>query len=162
MPEAIADTSPLQYLFQLELLDILPTLYGQVLVPEAVFREVAAGRARGVALPVLESLPWIGFRRVSSAPVLPLVPDLGAGEREVLALAVELADPLVLLDDALARRFARRLEIPMTGTVGLLLKAKQIGRIERVGPFLDRLDELNFRLDEATRISVLKLAGESL
>lgn len=162
MPEAIADTSPLQYLFQLELLDILPTLYGHVLVPEAVFREISAGRARGVALPALESFPWIGRRRVSSAPVLPLVPDLGAGEREVLALAVEVTDPLVLLDDALARRFARRLEIPMTGTVGLLLKAKQIGRIERVGPFLDRLDELNFRLDEATRISVLKLAGESM
>jgi predicted nucleic acid-binding protein len=161
MPEAIADTSPLQYLFQLDLLDLLPALYQQVLIPEAVVREIAAGRSRGVALPTLESLAWIRIRMVGSAAVLPMVTDLGAGEREVLALAVELAHPLVILDDALARRFARRLEIPLTGTLGLLLKAKQIARIERVVPYLDRLEDLNFRLDMTTRASVLKLAGES-
>lgn len=160
MPEVIADTSPLQYLFQLDLLDLLPALYGRILVPDAVVRELAAGRSRGVALPEVSSLSWITIRKTVSPRILLMAPDLGAGEREVLALAVEISDPLVVLDDALARRFARRLELPLTGTLGLLLKAKQIGRIGQVIPLLERLDNLGFRLDEKTRASVLKIAGE--
>jgi uncharacterized protein len=92
--------------------------------------------------------------------VLPLVSDLGAGEREVLALALEADQPLVVLDDALARRVARRLDLALTGTLGLLLKAKQAGRIDRLKPLLDRLEALNFRLDADTRLSVLRLASE--
>jgi predicted nucleic acid-binding protein len=160
MPEVIADTSPLQYLHQLGLLDLLPELYGNVLIPESVVREIAAGHGLGVALPELKMLGWIEVRKVSGLSVLPLVSDLGAGEREVLALALESADPLVVLDDALARRVARRLEVTMTGTLGLLLKARQTGRIVRLEPLLDQLEALNFRLDRETRSSVLQLAGE--
>jgi uncharacterized protein len=160
MPEVIVDTSPLQYLHQLGLLDLLPDLYGEILIPASVVREIAAGRALGVALPELDTLPWIKVRRVEGLAVLPLVSDLGAGEREVLALALEADNPLVVLDDALARRVARRLDLAMTGTLGLLLKAKQAGRITRLEPFLDRLEALHFRLDRETRLSVLRLAGE--
>ncbi len=92
--------------------------------------------------------------------MLPLAAGLGLGEREVLALAVELDAPLVILDDALARRFARRLQIPLTGTLGLLLKAKQQGQIQRVGPYLDHLEALRFRLDASTRVDILALANE--
>jgi|SRR3954447_9691350 len=160
MPEVIVDTSPLQYLHQLGLLDLLPDFYGEILIPESVVREIAAGRALGVALPELNTLPWIKVRRVAGLAVLPLVSDLGAGEREVLALALEADQPLVVLDDALARRVARRLDLALTGTLGLLLKAKQAGRIARLEPLLDRLEALNFRLDPDTRLSVLRLAGE--
>lgn len=160
MPEVISNTSPLQYLYQLDLLDLLPALYGEIVIPHGVAKEIAAGRARGVSLPVPESVPWIRIQEVTNAALLPLVPDLGAGEREVLALALELSNPLVILDDGLARRFAQRLEIALTGTLGLLLKAKQIGRVERIEPLLDRLEALNFRLDPETRAHVLRVAGE--
>lgn len=160
MPEVVVDTSPLQYLFQLSLLDLLPAFYGEVVVPEGVLREIATGRAIGVSLPDVKTLPWLQVRRVSSPGLLPLVAGLGIGEREVLALAIELKDPLVILDDSLARRFARSLDIALTGTLGLLLKAKQVGRIDRVGPLLDQLEDLQFRLDRRTRAGVLELAGE--
>ena len=158
MPEVIANTSPLQYLFQLDLLDFLPQLYGAVLVPEGVVRELRHGTRLGISLPDLESLSWL--RTCKSAPVLPLAAGLGIGEREVLALAMEVDSPLVILDDALARRFAQRLSIPVTGTLGLLLKAKQQRRIERIGHYLDRLEALGFRLDASTRAGVLELANE--
>jgi uncharacterized protein len=161
MPDVIANTSPLQYLFQLGLLELLPELYGEVLLPGAVALEVRSGAARGVALPDLASLSWLRACEVQSAAVLTLAAGLGTGEREVLALAVERANPLVILDDSLARRFAMRLRLPLTGTLGLLLKAKQAGRIEAVRPYLDRLDALRFRLDEATRKGVLGLADEN-
>jgi len=160
MPEVIVDTSPLQYLHQLGHLDLLPFFYGNVLIPEAVVREIATGRAQGISLPDLAGLSWIQVRRVVGQSVLPLVSDLGAGEREVLALALEAKQPLVVLDDRLARRQAQRFNFSMTGTLGLLLKGKRSGQIDQLEPLLDRLATLNFRLDAATRASVLSLAGE--
>lgn len=161
MPEVIANTSPLQYLFQLNLLELLPELYGQVTVPEGVVIELRSGVERGVMLPDLDALSWLRVRKARSAAVLALAAGLGAGEREVLALALESEDPLVILDDSLARRFAQRFSLPLTGTLGLLLKAKQRGRIEAVKPYLDRLESLRFRLDSSTRSSLLSLAREA-
>ena len=160
MPEVVANTSPIQYLFQLGLLDCLPQLYGVVFIPEAVAQELRNGFARGVPLPDLRSLSWLRACTVKSRAVLPLAAGLGAGEREVLALALELERPLVILDDGLARRFAQRLRLPLTGTLGLLLKAKQNRTIERMAPYLARLEALGFRLDASTRADVLELAGE--
>lgn len=161
MPEVIVNTSPLQYLFQLGLLDLLPEFYAEVLVPEGVVLELRSGVERGVSLPDLGSLSWLRIRKARSAAVSTLAAGMGAGEREVLALALESEDPLVILDDSLARRFAQRLSVPLTGTLGLLLKAKQRRRIESLKPYLDRLESLQFRLDASTRSSVLTLAQES-
>lgn len=160
MPEVIVDTFPLQYLHQLGLLDLLPFFYGGIIVPEAVVREIAVGRSLGVFLPDLAAFPWIEVRQIAGIAVLPLVSDLGAGETEVLALALESERPLVVLDDFLARRLAQRHGLAMTGTLGLLLKGKQVGRIDRMEPLLDRLEELRFRLDPETRASVLRQASE--
>lgn len=82
------------------------------------------------------------IRRAQDWALLPLVTELGAGEREALVIAVENPDSLVLLDDALARRYARILSISFTGTLGVLLKAKQAGYLSAVKPILDQLDAL--------------------
>lgn len=160
MREVISNTSPLQYLFQAELLDLLPALYGTVVVPSGVADELAEGRARGVALPDPKTLPWARVRLTADTALLRIAADLDRGEREVLALAKQVADPLAILDDGLARRYARLLGIPFTGTLGVLLKAKSTGHLARVSPVLDRLDALRFRLDAETRAEVLKLANE--
>ena len=95
-----------------------------------------------------------------SAPALPLVTDLGPGDREVLALALELGDSVAVLDDKVARRSARRLDLSFTGTLGLLLDAKTAGLIETVAPYLDRLDDRNFHLSPETRRLILRRADE--
>ncbi|MFB2838283.1 DUF3368 domain-containing protein [Floridanema evergladense] len=122
MPNLISNTSPIQYLYQTELLDLLPMLYGEILSPVADI--------------------------------------LGAGEQEAIALAVEIPDSLVILDDGLARRYAKTLGVQLTGTLGVILKGKQSGYLSEIMPVLDRLDSLGFRLDSSTRASVLRLAGE--
>lgn len=109
MPEVICNTSPLQYLHQLGLLHILPTLAGEVIVPPAVVDELEEGRALGVNLPEVMALDWITIRRPVSEPAVPLVTDLGPGETEVLMLALESREAVVVLDDALARRVAEPL-----------------------------------------------------
>lgn len=160
MLDVICDTSPIQYLHQLELVHLLPALAHRVIVPPAVVEEIAVGRAAGVNLPDLSALEWMTVRHPTSELALPLVTDLGPGETQVLMLALELRESVAVLDDALARRIAETLGLRLTGTLGLLLDAKRAGRIAGVGPLLDQLQALGFRLAPQTRAAVLKLAGE--
>ncbi len=160
MPDIICDTSAIQYLYQLELLHILPKLADRVLVPPAVMDEIEVGRAADVPLPDLADLDWVIVQRPVSVAAVPLLTDLGPGEAEVLMLAIEQKQLVAVLDDALARRIADTLDLPFTGTLGLLLDAKRAGLVPAVGPLLDRLQALRFRLAPDTRQLILKLAGE--
>lgn len=160
MPEVVADTSPIQYLFQINLLDLLPTLYGKVLLPQAVARELSIGLASGTSLPDITLLRWAEIIAVSASPLPALPPNLGPGEQETLALATQIPNSLALLDDALARRYARLLKINFTGTLGVLLQAKGAGHLKALKPAIDQLESIGFRLAPVTRLAVLGLAGE--
>jgi len=161
LAETICNTSPIQYLYQLEHLDLLKQLCGVIFVPPAVVDELAAGRALGVSLPDVATIEWVNIRRPTSEKALPLVTDLGPGEAEVLMLALESPGAIVILDDGLARDIARAHRLPLKGTLGVLIEAKHRGLIHELKPLLDRLQELRFRLAPHTRAAVLKLAGES-
>jgi predicted nucleic acid-binding protein len=161
LPDFICNTSPLQYLHQLGRINLLPALTGGVIVPVPVARELEAGTVIGWDVPDPRKLPWITIRQPASAAALPLAADLGRGEAGVLALALELKDPVVILDDGVGRRVAELLGVRLTGTLGLLLDAKKKGLISAVLPVLDELTHLRFRVSPATRAAVLKLAGES-
>jgi predicted nucleic acid-binding protein len=160
LPEVICDTSALQYLYQLDLLWVLEALAKGIVVPPAVVEELAVGRSQGIQLPDPTSLEWVTVRPPAGTAVLPLVTDLGRGETEVLALALESSDALVILDDGLARQVASMLSIRFPGTLGLLLDAKAAGLVNAVKPFLDQLQGLGFRLHSSTRETILDLAGE--
>jgi predicted nucleic acid-binding protein len=161
LPEIICNTSPLQYLHQLDALRVFPQLVKTITIPPAVKQELEVGRALGLALPEVENLSWVVVRIPSSAVALPLVTDLGAGEREVLALALETPDSVCVLDDALARQVARALHIRVTGTLGILIDAKRAGIISVVRPLIDQLQSLGFRLAPRTRAAVLTITKET-
>lgn len=161
MSEIICDTSPLQYLYQLDMLNVFETLAEHIIVPPAVVDELAVGRAQGINLPDPTVLEWVTVRTPASAAVLPLITDIGPGETEVLALALESTDAIVILDDALARQVAATLSIRFRGTLGLLLDAKQAGLVSTVAPLLDQLQALGFRLSSSTRDDILDLADEA-
>ena len=160
MPDVICNTSPLQYLHQAELLHLLPELFGSVQVPSAVTAELEEGRRLGVNLPGLAALPWVTTRVVRDRTLLPPVTSLGAGEKEVLGLGLETPDHLLVLDDRAARRYALAVGLEVTGTMGILLLAKERGFLDFVRPALDRLQGLRFRFSAATYRQVLDLAGE--
>lgn len=103
---------------------------------------------------------WIEVHSVKVPRLIGLVTDLGAGEAEVLALALEQADSLSILDDKLARRIAKLQNLRITGTAGVLLKAKQAGFIETVSPLLNQLEKVGFRLGEDIKERILHLAEE--
>ena len=56
MPEVVSDTSPIQYLYQIHLLDLLPDLYNRIKIPQAVADELSEGRSRGIHLPDIKPL----------------------------------------------------------------------------------------------------------
>jgi len=123
MREVVSNTSPLQYLHQADVLALLPSLYDRVLVPTAVAAELDEGRARGVSLPDVRSLPWVVIVDPPTPELLALAPDLGPGERSALAVAVSrhlviILDVRPVLDRLEALRF--RLD-PATRTNALML-----------------------------------------
>lgn len=129
-------------------------------MPPAVVQELAAGRVLGVALPVLEQVPWVQVQAPVAAQGWQVASSLGAGEREALALALATPNARLLLDDGRARRFGRLLGLRMTGTVGGLARAQREGLVPRLAPRLDRLDALGFRLSAQARAMALTLVGE--
>ena len=161
MPAVISNTSPIQYLYQTDTVSLLPELFGTVCVPGAVVAELETGLARSVPLPNACHLPWLDVRPVKEPALLPLVNRLGDGEREVLALGLESPGALLLLDDLDARRQASALGLKVSGTLGVLLLAKERGKLDSVRPVVDKLDRLGFRLGPTTRETVLQMAGES-
>ena len=159
MREAICDTSPLQYLHQIGFLHLLAEFYTETLIPPAVVSELDRGNAIGVDLHV-RALPWLKIQAPEGMDKAPTAADLGAGEKEVLALGLELPGAVVILDERLGRLHAEALKLTFTGTLGILLRAKVEGRISRIDPLLAHLDRLGFRLSAKTHAAVLRQAGE--
>ena len=147
MPELIVcNTSPLFYLHRLGQLGLLRTLYSRIAVPEAVVTELRAGREHGEDAPDLDEMDWIEVHPVRVPQLIALITDFGPGEAEVLALAMENPGSLVILDDRLARTVAKGRGLRVTGTAGVLLKAKHDGALPAVAPLLADLARLGFRL----------------
>ena len=150
----VADASALICLGWVDQLQILPGLFGRIVVPPAVAAEATR---RGSALP-----SWVDVRpptrpldaRVSAA-------QLGAGESEVLCLGLELEDAWVILDDLDARTLARGLGLRVIGTAAVLVEAKRAGLLPQVRPPLDALLERGFRLDRRVYDLILKAVGEA-
>jgi predicted nucleic acid-binding protein len=152
MPDGVtvADSSCLIALQAAGLIHVLPSLYAEIVVPEAVALEV------GTPLPV-----WVRIEDVKGRTVVDaLRVELGAGEAEAIALCIENSASRLILDDKKARRTAARLQLPVTGTLAVLLRAKQHGLITSVKNALAALDVANFRVSEALAREVLRLAGE--
>ena len=162
MPECviISNTSPLFYLYQIGYLALLERLYGQIIVPEAVVQELEAGRLQGESVPDVQTCHWMEVRPTRIPALVRLVTDLGPGEAQVLALALEIPNSLSILDDRLAREIARLQNLKITGTAGILLKAKQQGFIPEIASLLRNLSLAGFRLSDPVKANILKLAGE--
>jgi hypothetical protein len=158
--EAICDTSPIQYLHQIGFLHLLAEFYTRTLIPPAVVDELDRGRAIDVDLPDVRALPWLKIQPPEGLDMVHMAANLGAGEKEVLALGMQVPGAVVILDERLGRLHAEALKLSFTGTLGILLRAKVEGRIPRIEPLVEHLGRLGFRLSAKTHAAVLRQAGE--
>jgi uncharacterized protein len=162
MPNVLTfiNTSPLLYLHQVGQLELLSKLYGVIIAPTAVEQELAEGKAKGVDVPDLNHLNWLQIRTIDSASTIPNLIDLGRGEAEVIALGLENPNSLLILDDQLGRRIAALHQLHYTGTLGVLIKAKQAGYLASIAPIITALQEQGMWLTELIIQAALKLAEE--
>jgi len=164
MPErtrtVVVNTTPIITLALIGQLDLLRHLYGEVVIPPAVQAEVLAGGPGSIGAAELQGANWIQTVSMQDPRRADLLSDLDRGEAEVIALAQELNAELVIIDERLARRHAKRLGLTLTGTLGVLLKAKERGLVPAVGPLMDQLRQGGIWLDDVLVAEVLRLAGE--
>src|SRR3954468_16179198 len=158
--EVISNTSPLLYLHQVNQLGLLERLYGRIRIPAAVRDELRAGVQRGIDTPDLEKHHWIGVENLRDTTLLPIVVDLGAGEAEAIALALSFSESLLILDDGLGRRIAHLNRLTVTGTLGVLVKAKQAGLLPTVAPVIEALQHTTMYLGRELISAILRQAGE--
>jgi hypothetical protein len=149
----VSDASPLIALGQVGELRLLQGLFGEVVIPPAVAREVAPG----VALP-----SWVKTRALQQ-PVAGeiLRASLGAGESEAISLAQELRAEWLLLDELPGRRLAQALGLRVAGTLGLLNRAKEKGLLAAVRPHVEALVRGGFYATPALVARILREAGEA-
>jgi len=153
MPDelTVANSSCLLALNTAGYLSVLHELYKTIDVPDAVNRECEG------QLPT-----WVRIRSVSNRSLVQsLCLELGEGEAEAIALCMERSADRIILDDKKARRIARQLKLPVTGTLAILLRAKQAGILPSVHDPINALLAANFRVSETLIVEVLRRAGES-
>ena len=126
----IADTTPLRYLVALGQADLLPTLFGQVIIPLAVAGELQHAKApAAVRAWIASPPPWLDMRPSSLLPDAVLL-RLDPGEREAILLAQELRADLVLVDDQDARAEATRRALTAMGTLRVFELAAERGLVD--------------------------------
>ena len=151
----VADTSPLNYLVLIDEVDLLPALFGEVLIPQAVFQELKHPRTSAKVQQWIGHFPaWLAVRTVASVPG-PALMKLDAGEREAIRLALELGIGTVLLDETDGRQEAENLHLEVRGTLGILERGAKLGKIN-FRHALSKLEQSNFRISPAVRAAFLK------
>lgn len=158
----VSGTTPLIGLASIGRLELLYTLFGEVYIPQAVFDEtVTFGREESKAKQAVSKAKWIQIIKVKDRlAVNVLLDEMDLGEVETIILASELNADWVLMDEKKGRKKLNQLNIPKIGTIGILLKAKQLGLIPIIKPEIEKLQKTGFSISPFVVEEVLKMAGE--
>ncbi|MBI1792831.1 MAG: DUF3368 domain-containing protein [Chloroflexi bacterium] len=158
----VSDTTPLIGLASIGRLELLLALFGEVYIPQAVYDEtVTFGRKEGNAKQAVASAGWIRVVEVKDRlAVNVLLDEMDLGEVETIILAGEMNADWVLMDEKKGRRKLTQLDIPKIGTIGILLKAKQLGLIPVIRPEIESLQKSGFGIARSVVDEVLRMANE--
>ena len=143
----VADASPIHYLVLIDADQYLERLYGQILVPDTVARELLADRTPDKVRNWMQAPPpWVQLVPATSATQSNVIgTPLDAGEHEVLLLALQLRSDLILMDERAGTEEARRLGLEVTGTLGVIARYAERGWID-LHATLKMLRSTNFRV----------------
>jgi predicted nucleic acid-binding protein len=146
----ISDTSCLILLDKIGELSILNKLFGNITTTSEVAEEF------GQPLP-----PWFEIKEPSDKNYQAIIEaSVDKGEASAIALAIELDDCLLIIDDLKGRKFANQLGLTIIGTIGVIVDAKLAGIIPSVKPILSKIKSTNFRITEQLELLILKRSGE--
>jgi predicted nucleic acid-binding protein len=136
MPNIISNTSCLIALSNINMLEILQKRYKNIIVTPEVANEFG------------DTLPnWISIISVKdTAKIKFFTNNLDIGEASTIALASETHNPLLILDDGKARRYAKSMDLNITGTLAVIIKSYELGLIEYALSVIKKLKSIGFRV----------------
>lgn len=160
MRKVVVNSTPLISLCRVGLLDLLRIQYGEITIPEAVFHEIS--KKNDSIKDQIASCGWIHVESVKETKSKKMYKaKLHEGEVEVMILAQEYeGDHLVVIDDGPARRTAEYLGLNLTGTIGLLIKAKMNGLIDSVMPVVREMELKGIYFSETLIEQIKRIAKE--
>lgn len=158
----VSNTTPLIGLASIGRLELLRTLFGEVYIPQAVHDEtVTHGRDEGVAKQTVASAEWIHVLKVQDRLAVDvLLDEMDLGEVETIILAMEIKAEWVLMDERKGRRKLSQLNIPKIGTLGILLRSKELSLIPVLKPEIEKLQRSGFGIAPTLVDDLLRQAGE--
>lgn len=158
-PLIVADTGPLIALSHVDALHVLPSLYAEVLLPEAIADELRGSRFESVH-DLIEKHSWLQVRALATQPDPALRAALDAGEAAAIALAIARKAPL-LIDERRGRRVAATVYgLDVRGTLGTLVRARKSQLIGPLAPVLERLLARGDHLGQELIAETLRAVGE--
>jgi predicted nucleic acid-binding protein len=150
----VADTTPLNYLIQIDEIDLLPAIFGKVLVPQAVFLELQHPKTAAKVRQWMTHHPdWLELCSVISTTP-PALMSLDLGEREAILLALERNVETVLMDETPGRKCSEAFHLEVRGTLGILERGARLGLCS-FGPALHKLEQTKFRMSPALKAAFL-------
>ena len=155
----ITNSTPLIAFWSIQRLDILKSLFGEIWIAPAVEREFTAIESEQRKRALAEN-DWIKVVQLIQPGRVNAFVGLDIGEAETLALAEEMEARLVLLDERKARRYAQQLKLKISGSMGILLLAKEARIIAAVSPVLEEIQEAGLYISTDLMNRILVLAGE--
>ena len=155
----ISDTTTITNLIQIDLLYILSELYGEILIPEAVYLELSEFEGHQQ---IIDSSDWIEVVKIAESRVLnELIEIIDIGEAEAIVLSIELKPNYLIIDELKGRRIAKEYNIEIIGLLGILMLSKKEGLVEMVKPYLEKLkNDIGFRISEKLYEYILAEVGE--
>lgn len=157
MRKVLANTTPLIALANIDRLELLHNLYGTIIVPQTVMDEIIREPARQR----VQNSSWIRVEAIQDLSQRDYFrARLHAGEVDVMILAREQKADLVIMDDDAAKKTAKFLGLKVTGTLGVLLKAKREGYLEKVEPVINELIRDGLFISDTIKEYVMTEAGE--
>jgi len=158
---AVVNAGPLVALSLIGQLDLLPALFSECWVPQAVFNEVAVAGIGKAGADSLQSADWLGRVRASPDPDPLLVMELDAGEAEVITLARHLSPCVAVIDERRGRRIAQQVYgLSVKGTAGILVEARRRGLISGVRPRLLELRAAGYFIADNVIAAACQSVGE--
>ena len=147
----ISDTSCLILLDNIDELDLLKKLYGTIITTSEVKAEF------GLPLP-----DWFEIKEPIDKNKQSIIEiSVDKGEASAIALAIELADCLLIIDDLKGRKLAKQLGLTIIGTIGVIVDAKLLGIIPSIKPLILKIKKTNFRISQQLEQLLLVKAGEA-
>ncbi|WP_297514918.1 DUF3368 domain-containing protein [Thermococcus sp.] len=157
----VSNSTPLIHLAKIGRLDLLRKFFGEVFIPKAVYRECVLEGKGSKDAELIEKADWIKVVEIKDETLKKsLMLELDEGESEAIVLSLEMNADLLLIDDYDGREVARALGLKVTGTIGVLLRAKFREKIPSLRVELEKLKETGFWLSEGLYKRILEEAGE--